>query len=51
MEWWNKYAMMAQKALERQTKSIAPDFISACAVFDGSVTCAKNPQINTNQSP
>lgn len=42
---------MAHKALQRQTKSIAPDFISACAVFDESVTCAKNPQINTSQSP
>lgn len=31
MEGWNKYAMMAEKAIERKTKSTVPDFISACA--------------------
>lgn len=43
--------MMAQKALERETKSTGPDFISACFDTDKSVSCAKNPQINTNKSP
>lgn len=51
MEWWNKYAMMAEKAVERETKSTVPDFISACADIDESVSRAKNPQINTNESP
>lgn len=43
--------MMAQKGLERETKSTVPDFISACADIDKSVSCTKNPQINTSESP